>query len=141
VNRHSLAVGENIARVVRYISVELVPLSGAALQARVELRRDTGERYIGTAESHDARKSPELVAAAAAISAVCQAARLDATRVSLHDVQLTNVADRPIIVVALSGSYHDQTLPLIGACHVEGNAPRAAALAVLNATNRLLATG
>ena len=136
-----MVVGENIARVVRYINVELVPMSGAALQARVELRRDTGERYIGTAESHDAHKAPELVAAEAAIHAVCQAARLDASRMSLRDVQLTKVGDRPVIVVALSGSYRDQNLPLIGACHVEGNAPRAAALAVLNATNRLLATG
>jgi hypothetical protein len=134
-------VGENIARVVRYVSVEMVRKSGAPVAARVELRRDTGERYVGTAESQESGKPPERVAAEAAMNAVCQAARLDASRMSLKEVQLTTLGARPIVVVALSGSYRDQVLSLIGACQVEGDAPRAAALAVLNATNRLLATG
>ena len=134
-------MGENIARVVRYINVEMVRQSGTALKARVELRRDTGERYVGTAEAQEADKSPERVAAEAAIDAVCQAARVEAARMRLQDVQQTMVADRPVVVVALSDSYRDDALPLIGACHAEGNAPRAAALAVLNATNRLFATG
>jgi hypothetical protein len=46
-----------------------------------------------------------------------------------------------VVLVSVSAQRQQVSRELLGFCPVEGDAPRAAALAVLNATNRFLGLG
>jgi hypothetical protein len=108
----------------------------------VVLRRSHEDLIVGTAERplgpvHELACVAE--AAAAAVRQISHTGQEEA--VSVQRVERSDVFGEPVVLVAVSAQRQKVSRELYGFCAVEGDAPRAAALAVLNATNRFLDLG
>jgi hypothetical protein len=109
----------------------------------VVLRRSHEDLIVGTAERplgpvHELACVAE--AAAAAVRQVAEAGE-GAEAVSIQRIERSDVFGEPVVLVSVSAQRQQVSRELLGFCPVEGDAPRAAALAVLNATNRFLGLG
>lgn len=127
---------------VRFVAAQLERFPPTRLRARVVLRRPPYDFIVGTAErSLDTANELACVAEAAA-AAVRQAAEAEAeTAVSVEQVARSETLGRSVVLVAVTARRHQESRELNGFCQVDGDPPRAAALAVLNATNRFLGLG
>jgi hypothetical protein len=129
---------ERPRRIVRYVNAE-VTVATDECSVRVELRRDSGETYVGESSGPCAATETLQTAARAAIQAVSDAAGLAPGEIRLEGVSLTETFGHRTVLVAILSP--DTPTPLLGSCVVVGDTSRATALAVLNATNRFLGLG
>ena len=120
-------------RAVKFVSVDVGDGEGGH-RARVQLERRSGGFYQGTAEDPDTIRCAAQ-AAAEAIS------RVLAGKGWTLAIEQTTVADtfgkRTVFVQVAARSQGEHRL-LLGFCLIDADPARAAALAVLNATNRFL---
>jgi hypothetical protein len=108
----------------------------------VVLRRAREELIVGTAERPMGAAQELACVAEAAAAAVRQFTGAEQEQtVSVQRVERSDVFGEPVVLVAVSAQDHQAWRDLYGFCPVEGDAARAAALAVLNATNRFLGLG
>ena len=128
-------------RVLRYIRVDLMLLPGNQCRVTVELSRDSGETYLGTAEGVSSPPETREVAARAALEAIRKAALVDVDELTLEGVSIGEASGKRTITVVLTAQSREGKQRLLGACFVDSDATRATALAVLNATNRFLGLG
>ena len=129
-------------RPVRFVAAQLERFPPDRLHARVVLRRSHDDLIIGTAERPFGEAHELACVAEAAAAAVRQAAEADAEQVvSVRAVERLEAFGQPIVMVAVSAQRQQQTRDLTGFCQADGDAPRATALAILNATNRFLDLG
>jgi hypothetical protein len=135
----STNLGERPRRVVRYMNAELIVNRTDECTVRVELRRDSGEPYVGLSSGPCVPAETLQTAARAAINAVCEAAVLTPGEIKLEGVSLTEAFGHRTVLVVITAQ--DSPTPLVGSCIVVGDTSRATALAVLNATNRFLGLG
>jgi hypothetical protein len=131
--------GERPHRVVRYVNAELLITATDECLVRVELRRDSGETYVGESSGPCDPAETLQSAGRAAINAVCEAASLTRGEIKLEGVSLSETFGHRTVLVAILAQ--DSPTPLVGSCVVVGDTSRATALAVLNATNRFLGIG
>lgn len=131
-------------RVVKFVKAELSQEAGKC-RAQVELNRDQGRSYFGTAEGRC--ESPENLrtVAQACANALLQAAAVGGDP-TLFEIRVNQVAiqaafGKETVLVSVAGTYFKQRRDLLGLCVIETDPARAAALAVLNATNRFLGVG
>jgi hypothetical protein len=123
-------------RLLRFEDVELTQSAPESVSCRVTLGGMTDHQFVGEGTSVVLGAAPMTAAARATVHAI--QAYADA-RFTLESVCKTSVAGRDLMVVVVSVS-NPAAQDLTGAVVIHGDEPRAAALAVLDATNRWLET-
>lgn len=130
-------------RIVRFIRAE-VQHAGGGCRAEVELERESSRRFVGTSEGGaggiDAPADLRCVAEAAA-HALCQAVGVPVSVVTVHGVESVDTFGQEAVVVSLAADEGKGARPLMGFCLSGRDKLRAAALAVLNGTNRFFDVG
>ena len=112
-------------------------LPDARCRARVILERTEGDKFEGVADGM-ASQAGELRCAAEATARALQAVVGDRLHFELLGVKAVKAFDSSVVIVSLSSRDDGPPTRLVGSCLVDEGLPRGAALAVLNATNRLL---
>lgn len=122
---------------VRLEAVQVEALGAGRCRARVALRLPRGGHTSGQAEGRDSTSGRLRCAAEAAARALEQAV---ASHVSLEllGVKALHTFDCIVMVVSLASRVPGASERLVGSCIVPDEDPGGAALAVLNAANRLV---
>jgi hypothetical protein len=130
---------------LRFANFEFTHLPSGHCHAKVDLDRPTGDVYSGTMEASGSSTVQLRCAALATLAALHKAVEarysfelLDTT-FELLGVKSVHAFDGTVVVVGVIASRGERTWQLIGACASDDSLPRAAALAVLDATNRFFA--
>ena len=122
-------------RRIEFVGVSLAQ-SNLVAQARVELLRD-GVGTVAEATGADSTDSVLRLIAEATLEAV-QRYFDDGGMFTVTAIEQMTVGGKPIIVVCVAHVYERHERVLVGACPTDGDVPRAAALATLDAVNRFL---
>lgn len=131
---------ERPQRRVRFVRASLEVLAPNQCLAKVELERPEDGRFTGTATGGNLETEGLRTSARAAADALMQAVG-EERLLEVHDVEQLDTFGRPAVLVHLAAQVRDRTQALMGFCVEGGDPARAAALAVLNATNRVLDIG
>lgn len=129
------------ARRIKFIRCALEYTADNRCRAEVYLEGEGGRAYAGTAEREEAGTQPLLCAAHAAVEALHEALGLSGGDLALRQAEIVEVCGTHAVLVSLSARYETQAQELLGLCEVRGEPARAAALAVLNGSNRFFGTG
>ncbi len=122
------------------LRIQFVGVSVAQSQLRAEVRVELKMNAVSTVAAvsgADSADSVLRIIAEATLKAVQQFFDGE-TLFSLNAVEQTAVGGRSVIAVNVSHLAERQEKMLVGACHVNGDVTRAAALATLDAVNRFL---
>jgi hypothetical protein len=111
-------------------------LADGRCRAKVVLTWSDGRRFEGSSDGVSSQTGELRCCAVAAVHALEQAVQPRLT-FELLGVKAVRAFDSTVIIVSLSAR-SEQTIRLVGSCLTETDPQRGAALAVLNATNRLL---
>lgn len=111
-------------------------LANGRCRAKVVLTWSDGRHFEGSSDGVASPTGELRCSAAAAVRALEQAVQPQLT-FELLGVKAVRAFDATVVIVSLSARTGDATR-LVGSCLTESDPPRGAALAVLNATNRLL---
>jgi hypothetical protein len=111
-------------------------LPNGRCRAKVVLTWSDGRRFEGSADGVSSQTGELRCCAVAAVNALEQAVQPRLT-FELLGVKTVRAFDATVVIVSLSARA-EQTTRLVGSCLTETDPARGAALAVLNATNRLL---
>ena len=112
-------------------------LPNGRCRARVVLTWADGRRFEGGADGVTSQTGELRCSAVAAVQALERAVEPD-LGFELLGVKAVRAFDATVVIVSLSAREKAQATRLVGSCLTETDPPRGAALAVLNATNRLL---
>ena len=132
---------ERTPRIVKFVRVELKDKPANRCVAHVELMHQSGTACVGTVEGGCAPEATLMSAAQATAQALLQAVGTGEDLLDIAGVELSQPIGRPTVFASVSAYYFRQRRELVGCCLVDGDPARAAALAVLNATNRFLGIG
>lgn len=124
-----------IERRVRFAGIEVYRPRASELEARVNLEWDE-DRYTGSAGGESGETAELRIAALATVEAL-QKVLSGKIQFELIGVKLTRIFDHDLVAVLLN-SEQARDRRLFGSALVTDSPSKAAALAVLNATNRLL---
>lgn len=125
---------------LRFVNFKLDRLPSGECRARVTLAwpdAEDGSRFEGEARGLTSQAGELRCAAQAALLALAQAVRDPSF--DLVGVKAVRAFDATVVIVSLGVPGHTEGPRVVGSYLTEGDVPRGAALAVLNATNRLLA--
>lgn len=138
------AVAESPAEVVvrrerlRFAEFEYECAPDGCCVASIVLEWEAGERFRGWAEGTQTPQG-ELRCGASAAVAAAEKAGGGAIEFTLAGVKAVRAFDSWVIIVAIRGKAEDQDYQLIGSYATPGDqSARAAAMSVLDATNRVL---
>lgn len=106
-------------------------------RAKVALSWPDGRKFSGEAQGMTSQTGELRCAAAAAAHALEQASSNDAS-FELLGVKAVRAFDATVVIVSMAAREGGKTSRLVGSYLTETDPPRGAALAVLNATNRLM---
>jgi hypothetical protein len=122
---------------IRFKDFVLQELPNTQCLARVVLARRSGDEFVGHAEGE---KSPQgqLRSAAQATAHALEAATHGQVGLTVLSVKALKKLETILVVVSLSGRLDSGSERLVGSVLTKEDPARAAALAVLSATNRLL---
>ena len=126
-------------RKVRFLKVEVKVLPKGRCRAFVDLVRDTGDVFVGSADGRDSARL-DVVAAATGDAIRQIVGGSDDTLVVRGAVIMPTFGVRAVVAAA-SIVYENQKGYVQGICVVHDDPNKAAALAVLNATNRFFGIG
>ena len=127
-------------RKVRFLKVELKVLPKGKCRAFVDLVKDTGDVFVGTADGRDSARLD--VVAAATGDAIRQIIGGADDTLVIRGATLMRTFASKAVVAAASINYENQKAYVEGICVVQDDdVHRAAALAVLHATNRFFNIG
>lgn len=124
-------------RRVYFDDVEVRRSRRAGVTCRVTLRKDDAS-YVGEAEGLDSERSRAELSARAALAALLEAEGQAGT-LALDGVKLISAFDREFVFVGVSARLARASVLLTGSCEIKDSVETAAALAVLDATNRWIA--
>ena len=122
---------------LRFLEFGFERLPDARCRARVLLERAGGGRYEGTADGM-ASAAGELRCAAEASAQALQGLVGDHLTFEMLGVKSVRAFDTRVVIVSLAAVEMSGATRLVGSCLVDDDLPRGAALAVRNATNRML---
>lgn len=129
-------------REVRFLRTELEPLLHSdRCRVSVRLSRVPSETFVGTADGGCEGTETLRTAAIAAADALRQAMGAEDVVLEIKGVKLMEGIGVEVVMVSLAARYGGESRPLIGVCEGHQDPLRAAALAVLNASNRFLGVG
>lgn len=112
-------------------------LPNGRCRAKVVLTWADGRRFEGEADGVTSQAGELRCCAAAAVQALERAVQ-PALAFELLGVKSVRAFDSMVVIVSMSARATGEATRLVGSSLSEGDPPRGAALAVLNATNRLL---
>ncbi|MBI4503021.1 MAG: hypothetical protein HY700_17925 [Gemmatimonadetes bacterium] len=124
-------------RAMKFISIDMEYLAEDRCRARVALERGGTGSYQGAAEG----SGPDAFvrcAAQATADAVGKAVAGGASTLAVNQTTIADAFGRRTVFVEVAARHHGEQRTLLGFCVIEDDPARAAALAVLNATNRFL---
>jgi hypothetical protein len=122
---------------LRFAEFEFRRLPSGGCQARVVLEWMPGQQFVGVAEGMASATGSLRCAAEAAVRAIEQALTVPMT-LELLGVKALRAFDSTVIIVSLSTHRETESRRIVGSYLTEDGRERGSALAVLNATNRLL---
>ncbi len=121
---------------LKFVDFDFSILPSGRCRSRVVLEWKQGASYEGAAEGLGSQTGELRCAAEAAVEALEQAVD-GKVKLELLGVKAVRAFDAVVVIVSLS--YHNGSAQrVVGSYLSEDELPRGAALAVLNATNRLL---
>lgn len=124
---------------LKFSDFEFVELPSGQCRAKVVLKLDGGREFVGEAEGLSSPAGNLRTSAQAAVEALENAVRDHRLSLELLGVKAVRAFDAIVVIVSLSSQTSEEPARLIGSCLIRSESPaRGAALAVLNATNRLL---
>ncbi len=122
---------------VRLEEFEVAQLPAGRCAGRVAVAWQPGSDFVGTAEGAGTPQGELRCAAEATARALERATR---NKVALQVLAVRAIAGFDTVLVVVSFEAHDLEERLVGSCLIKEQPSRAAALAVLHATNRRLGT-
>ena len=123
---------------VRFAEFDYEPYADGSCVASVVFEWEDGVRFRGRAEGTQTPQGTLRCGANAAIQAAARATD-GAIELSLIGVKAVRAFDHWVIIVAVKGTAEDEDYKLIGAYATQSDqSARAAAMSVLDATNRIL---
>lgn len=122
---------------VRFADFEFRKLPSGSCEAKVVLEWEPGERYVGVAEGISSGTGALRCSAQAAVAALELAIQRKVT-FELLGIKALRAFDATVIIVSLSSHSEDGSKRVVGSYLTDDGRERGAAIAVLNATNRLL---
>ena len=102
------------------------------------LEWDPTEQFVGTAEELGSQAGELRCAAQAAVEAIERAVGAEGVNFELLGVKAVRAFDATVVIVSLTSRQQARASRLVGSFITDDFSSRGAALAVLNATNRLL---
>jgi|SRR5437660_11140135 len=130
-------VGAGGAERLRFKDFSFKRLASGRCQARVVLGWSDGRQFIGESAGVTSQTGELRCGAAAAVHALEQAVQTQVA-FELLGVKAVRAFDATVVIVSLSAREPATASRLVGSYLTEADPPRGAALAVLNATNRIL---
>lgn len=112
-------------------------LPNGRCRARVVLSYSDGRQFVGESEGVTSQAGELRCAATAAVEALDRVTQ-PALNFELLGVKSVRAFDATVLIVSLSAREAADARRLVGSFLTDADAPRGAALAVLNATNRIL---
>jgi len=128
-------------RTIRFIRADLDHIADDRCRAVVQIERPESGLFSGSAEGPVGPTDQLRAVARAAGDAVSEAFKDDGVSVRVRGVLLVEAFGQTMVVVSVAAAAKGRTQTLLGVCDGGADASRAAALAVLNATNRFLGAG
>ena len=122
---------------LRFAEFELQRLPNGRCRSRVLLNWQDTERFTGEAEGLTSQAGELRCAAQACVNALTQAVH-DGVGFELLGVKAVRAFDANVVIVSLGLQGEGQGQRVVGSYLSDSDAARGAALAVLNATNRIL---
>lgn len=122
---------------LRFTDFAMERLSNGRCRARVTLTWLDDQEFSGESEGLASQAGELRCAAQACVEALIQSVG-DAVRFELFGSKAVRVFDSTVVIVSLALTEEKGAHRLVGCCLTEGDPSRGAALAVLNATNRIL---
>ncbi len=122
---------------LRFAEFELLRLPNGRCRSRVLLTWQDTERFTGEAEGLTSQAGELRCAAQACVNALTQAVH-DGMGFELLGVKAVRAFDANVVIVSLGLQGEGQGQRVVGSYLSDSDAARGAALAVLNATNRIL---
>jgi hypothetical protein len=121
---------------LKFSDFEFSTLPDGRCRARVGLRWGEKAQYEGISEGLASPTGELRCAAQATVQALEQAVK-GKVGLELLGVKSVRAFDSTVVIVSLA-CQQEESYRVVGSCLSEGQLPRGAALAVLNATNRML---
>jgi len=122
---------------LRFEGLEFERLANGRCRAKVVLSWADGRQFTGECEGVISQAGELRCCAAAAVRALERVVQPE-MGFELLGVKAVGAFDATVVIVSLSARQENRASRLVGAFLTENDAPRGAALAVLNATNRIL---
>ena len=129
-----------LPRRIKFVGAQLQRLSDNQCLARVQLQQAGSGSYVGTAVGASPDDEGLCATAKATAAALMQAMGRDHS-LEVHDVKLFHAFGQSAVLVELGAKQQERNQEVMGFCVAGGDPTRATALAVLNATNRVLDAG
>lgn len=127
-------------RTIRFIRAEIEALAEGRCRAVVQIERPETGLHSGVADGGSAPGDALHAVARAAADAVCEALGPGVT-VRVLGLQAVEAFGQTVVIVSVAAASKGRNMTLLGVCDSGEDTSRAAALAVLNATNRFLGAG
>jgi len=124
---------------IKFKDFVLQELPNTQCSARVVLARHSGEEFVGQAEDENSPHG-QLRSAAHAAARALEAATHGQVALTVLSVKALKKLETILVVVSLSSHLDHRSERLVGSVLTRESPARAAALAVLSATNRLLSS-
>ncbi|MBI4419344.1 MAG: hypothetical protein HY560_00830 [Gemmatimonadetes bacterium] len=134
-------MAEHNQRIIKFIRAQVGSLAQDRCQALVQVESAGAGLCTGTADGGDAPLDGLRAAARAAADAVTEAIGIEGVSVRVRGVQQVDAFGQTVVIVSVAASRDGKHQTLLGVCDTADEPVRAAALAVLNATNRFLGRG
>jgi hypothetical protein len=122
---------------LRFVEFDFERLPNGQCRSRVTLEWDSASQFVGTEEGLASEAGELRCAAQAALNAIEEAAEGILT-FELLGVKAVRACDTSVLIVSLVSQFESKSVRLVGSFLAEERPERGAAVAVLNATNRLL---
>ena len=122
---------------LRFTDFELERLSNGRCRARITLTWNDEQEFKGDSDGLASQAGELRCAAQACVEALSKSVGA-AVRFELFGVKAVRAFDSSVVIVSLALSGETGNHRVVGCCLTDGDLSRGAALAVLNATNRVL---
>lgn len=127
----------SVAERLRFQVFAFDRLPDGRCRARVQLSWIDGREFAGESEGMTSQAGELRCSAEAAVQALERAVQ-EGVKLELLGVKAVRAFDATVVIVSLSVQSDGEAWRMVGSYLTETDPPRAAALAVLNATNRVL---
>ncbi len=122
---------------LRVVGFELHRQANGSCRARIALEWNPSRQYVGTADGLGGETGELRCAAQASLEAISQAVE-GRIQFELIGVRAVRAFDAMVVIVSIAAQDEGTSKRLVGSYLAGSDVPRGAAVAVLNATNRLL---